>query len=237
MPYNLNMDFSGWEKLSLLDYDDNITTTLFMAGCDFRCPFCHNSTLVLNPQNAPRIPWEDIRTYLRDRKNVLDAVCVTGGEPTLMPDLLEKLSEIKLLGYKVKLDTNGSRPEVLKLAVEQGLVDYVAMDIKNSREKYAMTVGTTTFKIEDIEESAAYLIHGSIPYEFRTTSILEYHNERDFEKIGSWLEGAQKYFIQRYIDSENCISHGLHMIPKEKALMYKAILSRYIAFVDLRGYD
>ena len=179
-----------------------------MAGCDFRCPFCHNSSLVLNPKNAPTIPWEDILAYLRERKNVLDAVCVTGGEPTLMPDLLEKLAQIKALGYIIKLDTNGSRPEVLRIAVEQGLVDYVAMDIKNSKEKYALTVGTTNFKMEDIEESANFLIRGRIPYEFRTTSILEYHNQHDFEEIGLWLEGAQKYYLQRYIDSENCIAHG-----------------------------
>ena len=231
------MDFSGWEKLSLLDFDDNITTTLFVAGCDFRCPFCHNSSLVLNPKGAPTIPWEDIVTYLRERKNVLDAVCVTGGEPTLMPDLLEKLAEIKALGYVIKLDSNGSRPEVLRIVVEQGLVDYVAMDIKNSKTKYAMTIGTTAFKMEDIEESAHFLIHGRIPYEFRATSILEYHNQNDFEEIGQWLQGANKFYLQRYIDSENCIAHGLHMIPKEQALVYKAILEKYIAHVELRGYE
>jgi pyruvate formate lyase activating enzyme len=231
------MDFSGWEKLSLLDFDDNITTTLFMAGCDFRCPFCHNSSLVLDPKGAPTIPWDEILEYLRQRKNVLDAVCVTGGEPTLMPDLLEKLTQIKQLGYIIKLDSNGSRPEVLRIAVEQGLVDYVAMDIKNSKEKYAMTIGTTAFKMEDIEESVRFLIDGRIPYEFRTTSILEYHNQKDFEEIGKWLAGAKKYYIQRYIDSENCISHGLHMIPKEQALIYKDILSKTIDHVDLRGYD
>lgn len=231
------MDFSGWEKLSLLDFDDNITTTLFMAGCDFRCPFCHNSSLVVNPKNAPTIPWDEIMDYLRKRKNVLDAVCVTGGEPTMMPDLQEKLADIKSLGYIVKLDSNGSRPEILRLVVEQGLVDYVAMDIKNSPEKYAMTVGTTAVKMEDIRESASYLIHGKIPYEFRTTVIEEYHNEKDFEEIGQWLEGAKKFFIQRYIDSENCISHGLHMVSKEEALVFKSILSKYITHVDLRGYD
>lgn len=154
-----------------------------------------------------------------------------------MPDLLDKLAQIKALGYIIKLDSNGSRPEVLRIAVDQGLVDYVAMDIKNSKEKYALTIGTTNFKMEDIEESVNFLIHGRIPYEFRTTSILEYHNQHDFEEIGAWLSGAQKYYIQRYIDSENCISHGLHMIPKEQALAYKAILEKYITHVDLRGYD
>ena len=117
------MDFSGMEKLSLLDFDDNITCTLFFAGCNMRCPFCHNSALVIPGMKPQFIPWEDIKDFLEKRKNVLDAVCVSGGECTLMPDLLEKLGEIKALGYKVKLDTNGSRPEILKIAVEQGLVD------------------------------------------------------------------------------------------------------------------
>jgi pyruvate formate lyase activating enzyme len=164
-------------------------------------------------------------------------VCVTGGEPTLMPDLLEKLADIKSLGYLIKLDSNGSRPEILRLAVEQGLVDYVAMDIKNSPAKYAITIGTTNFSFDDIKESVDFLIHGRVSYEFRTTLIEEYHTSKDIEEIGRWLEGAQKYFLQRYIDSENCISHGLHMVSKEKTLIYKSLASRYISHVDLRGYD
>jgi len=231
------MDFSGWEKLSLVDYDDNITTTLFTSGCNFRCPFCHNSDLVLKPSETPRIAWNEIMDYLSRRKAVLDAVCVTGGEPTLMDDLIDKLKDIKSLGYKIKLDSNGSHPEVLKDVVSKGLVDYIAMDIKNSPEKYHMTAGTLNFDIERIKESASFLINGTLTYEFRTTLIEEYHNEKDFEEIGSWLEGAKKYYLQRYIDSENCISHGLTMVSKEKALVLKAILSKNIGLVDLRGYD
>jgi len=231
------MDFSGWEKLSLLDFDDNLTTTLFTAGCNFRCPFCHNSSLVLDPAHSPRTAWSEIMDYLRQRKNILDAVCVTGGEPTLMPDLEEKLRDIKSLGYLVKLDSNGSNPGLLKRLVDIKLVDYVAMDIKNSPAKYPMTVGTTAVKMNDIKESVAFLIGGSTPYEFRTTAIEEYHTLEDFEAIGKWLAGAKRYYIQRYIDSENCISHGLSMVPKEKALEAKAILSKYVEAVDLRGYD
>jgi pyruvate formate lyase activating enzyme len=231
------MDFSGLEKLSLVDYDDNITCTLFVGGCNFRCPFCQNSGLVLHPKEQPTIPWEDITEYLSKRRNVLDAVCVTGGEPTLMPDLLDKLKDIKAFGYKVKLDTNGYRPDVLKKAVSSGLVDYVAMDIKNSPEKYAKTVGLSAMNIGHIEESASFLIHGSLPYEFRTTVMEEFHTEGDFEKIGAWLEGAKKYFIQMYKDSENCIEHGFHMVSKEKALVFKAILSKSVEYVALRGYD
>lgn len=234
--YNLFMNFSGWEKLSLVDYDDNITTTLFAAGCNFRCPFCHNGSLVLTPKEAPEIPWEDIKEYLDKRRAVIDAVCVTGGEPTLMPDLLEKLTEIKSFGYKIKLDSNGSHPEIIKEAVAKGLVDYVAMDIKNSPEKYSLTAGVPA-PMGKIRETADFLIHGKIPYEFRTTVIDEYHNEKDFEEIGAWLEGAERYYLQRYIDNENCIKHGLHMASKEKALVYKAILSKYIKDVALRSYD
>jgi pyruvate formate lyase activating enzyme len=230
------MDFSGWEKLSLVDYDDNITTTLFMAGCNFRCPFCHNSALVLDPAGSPHIAWDTIMDYLKKRRGVLDAVCVTGGEPTLMPDLEAKLRDIKSLGYKVKLDSNGSHPGILKKVVADGLVDYVAMDIKNCPVKYPMTVGAAV-NMDDVKESVDFLIHGKIPYEFRTTAIDEYHSMKDFELIGQWLEGAKRYYIQRYIDSENCISHGLHMLPKEKALEAKAILDKYVESVNLRGYD
>jgi pyruvate formate lyase activating enzyme len=231
------MDFSGWEKLSLVDYDDNLTTTVFMAGCNFRCPFCHNSSLVLDPAHAPTIPWSEIMDYLKKRHGVLDAVCVTGGEPTLMPDLEDKLRDIKSLGYKVKLDSNGSHPVILKKVVSEGLVDYVAMDIKNSLVKYPMTIGTTAVNLDDVKESVDFLIHGQVGYEFRTTAIEEYHSMKDFEAIGAWLEGAKRYYIQRYIDSDNCISHGLHMLSKEKALEAKAIMEKYVVLASLRGYD
>jgi pyruvate formate lyase activating enzyme len=231
------MDFAGWEKLDLENFDGYIATTLFAAGCDFRCPFCHNSDLVLHPERIKKIPWEDIMEYLARRRNVIEAVCVTGGEPTLMPDLLEKLADIKKLGYLVKLDSNGSRPEILRIAIRQELVDYVAMDIKNAPAKYAMTIGTTSFDMEDIRASASFLIKGHIPYEFRTTAIAEYHSERDFEEMGAWLEGAERFYIQRYIDGENCIAHGLHELSKEKALVCKAILEKSVKKVALRGYD
>ncbi len=230
------MDFSGWEKLSLLDFDEHISTTLFVAGCDFRCPFCHNSSLVLAPGKAPRIPWQEIMNYLSKRKGVLDAVCISGGEPTMMEDLKEKIGDIKSLGYEVKLDTNGSRPEVLQDLLDKKLIDYVAMDIKNSKEKYAMTSGVL-LELSKVEKSIDILKSSQIPFEFRTTAILEYHSLRDFEEIGKWIKGAPKYFIQRYIDNENCIRHGLHELPKEKALEAKAILEKNIGFVDLRGYS
>lgn len=186
------MDFSGWEKMSLVDYDDNLTTTLFTAGCNFRCPFCHNGDLVLHPENGPRIPWEEIKAFLVKRKGMLDAVCITGGEPTMMPDLLDKLREIKALGYKIKLDSNGSRPEILKKAYEEGLVDYFAMDIKNSPEKYGNTIGVKGYPLDKIKESVKFLMESGASYEFRTTIIDEFHTEKDMKEIGEWIKGAKR---------------------------------------------
>ena len=231
------MDFSGFERLSLLDFDDHISCTLFFAGCNFRCPFCHNSSLVLDPSKAKKIPWAEIKEYLKKRQGILDAVCVSGGEPTLMPDLADKLQEIKNLGYLVKLDTNGSRPDVLKELVSLDLLDYVAMDIKNSMPKYAMTMGTNTISLDAITESIRFLNSSAIDHEFRTTAINEYHSLKDFEDIGVMIKGAKRYFIQRYIDNENCIKHGLHELPIEKALEAKALMEEYVPYVALRGYS
>lgn len=237
MAYNRRMDFSGWEKLSLVDFDDNLTTTFFMAGCDFRCPFCHNSDLVLRPKDAPRIPWNEMLDYLKKRTGVLDAVCVTGGEPTIMPDLLEKLKEIKALGYKIKLDSNGSHPEVLKKAIEEKLIDYVAMDIKNCKERYAETVGLEKLDLSPIEESVRYLQSTGFPHEFRTTIISEFHDDESIKKIGEWIKGAPRYFLQEYIDSENCIKHGYHPVEKEKAQEFLELLKNDLPNAKLRGYD
>ena len=156
----------------------------------------------------------------------------------LSPAQWTKLGEIKELGYKIKLDTNGSRPEILKLAVEQGLVDYVAMDIKNSKEKYAKTIGTDKVDIRDIEESVEFLMNTDlVDYEFRTTIVEEFHETEDIEKISLWLAGAKRLFLQQYVDRDSCIEHGFHPVPKEKALIWKAILDKNIEHVELRGYE
>ncbi len=230
------MDFSGWEKLSLVDFDDNLTTTLFMAGCPFRCPFCHNGDLVIHPENAPKIPWEEIKEYLIKRQGMLDAVCISGGEPTLMPDLKEKIREIKELGYIVKLDSNGWRPDILKSLIEEKLVDHIAMDIKNSKEKYCATAGVEV-DMKQILESVDLLMNSGISYEFRTTLIDEFHDEEDIRRIGEWIKGAKMYRLQRFIDSESCIQRGLHQVSLEKAKRFLEILKPYINNLDLRGYD
>ena len=231
----LEMDFSGLEKLSLVDYDDNLTATLFMAGCPFRCPFCHNGDLVLHPERAVTIPFEEIMEYLTKRRGVLDAVCISGGEPTLMPDLEEKIRAIKELGYLIKLDSNGFRPKVVKRLVGERLVDYVAMDIKNSKAKYSYTAGTEV-NLEDIEETARFLMDSGVDYEFRTTMMEEFHDYADMEAIGKWIAGANRYFLQRYIDSEHCIQRHFHEISPQKAEEYLKIVQNYVPNAALRGY-
>ena len=231
------MDFSGWEKMSLVDYDDNLTTTLFTAGCNFRCPFCHNSDLVLRPGEAAKIPWEEIKAYLVKRKGMLDAVCITGGEPTMMPDLLDKMREIKALGYKIKLDSNGTRPDILKKAYEEGIVDYIAMDIKNSPKKYASTIGVENYPLDKIKESVKFLKESGIAYEFRTTIMSEFHTKEDMKEIGEWIEGANRYFLQLYVDSEHCISHGFHALSKEEAEELLEAIKPYVPNAMLRSYE
>ncbi len=231
------MNFSGWEKLSLVDYDDNITTTLFTSGCNFRCPFCHNGPLVLNPKKQPSIPWVEILDYLRRRKGALDAVCISGGEPTLMDDLEEKLRQIKALGYKVKLDTNGTRPDLIKRFTDLALVDHFAIDIKNSKANYAKTIGLKTMDLKPVEETVRFLLSSDLSYEFRTTLMEEFHDEQSIMEIGDWIAGAERYYLQRYIDSDNCIAHGFHMVSKGQAENFAKSLSNKIKSVELRGYD
>ncbi len=230
------MDFSGLEKLSLVDYDDNLTATLFMAGCPFRCPFCHNGDLVLHPERAEKIPFETIMDYLDKRKGVLDAVCISGGEPTLMPDLEEKIRAIRELGYLIKLDTNGCNPNVVADLISKGLLDYVAMDIKNSKSKYHVTAGTKV-DMDAIGASVTLLMTSGIGYEFRTTCMEEFHMPEDFRAIGEWIQGANRYFIQRYVDSEYCIRHSFHEIPLQKAKECLQIIKAYVPHAGLRGYD
>ena len=230
------MEFCGLEKLSLVDFDDNLTATLFMAGCPFRCPFCHNGDLVLHPETAEPIPFEEILDYLRKRRGVLDAVCISGGEPTLMPDLEEKIRTIRELGYLIKLDSNGFQPDVLRDLIQKGLLDYVAMDIKNCPDKYDITCGTHV-NMDAIEESVRLLMNSGIGYEFRTTTIEEFHREEDMEKLAQWIAGASRYFLQKYIDSEHCIQHHFHEISPQKANKYLEIVRKYVPNAALRGYE
>lgn len=228
--------FVGMEKLSLVDYDDKVACILFKNGCNFRCPYCHNSSLVIDTNDNLEIPFSEILDYLEKRKGIIDAVVISGGEPTLDPALKDEIIEIKKLGYLVKLDTNGTHPEVIRELLEENLLDFVAMDIKNSFVKYPLTVGLKQIEEDKILKSIALLKNSNIDYEFRTTLILEFHDEVSMLEIGEMLKGAKKLFLQQFIDSENNIKRGLNPVNKEKALIFKGLLQDYIDFVGLRGY-
>ena len=230
------MDFSGWLKLTLVDYDNHIATTFFSAGCNFRCPFCQNSDLVLRPAEAPIIPWEELKKYLIKRQGMIEGVCITGGEPTLMPDLEDKIREIKSLGYDVKLDTNGSNPEVVERLLKEHLLDYVAMDIKNSKGGYSKTIGLKDVDMNKIKRSIA-LIMTAPDYEFRSTIIDEFHSEESIKGMAELIKGAKRMFLQHYVDSKYCIEHGFHEVSKEKATHYMDILNKLGIPTKLRGYE
>lgn len=231
------MRISGLQKLTLLDFPNLVACTIFLPGCQFRCPFCQNSSLVLGLENRDEIDENDLFEYLKSRKGRLDGVCVTGGEPTLQSDLVEFISKIKNLGYKVKLDTNGYNPKVLKELIDLSLLDYVAMDIKNSLEKYPLTAGVQNLKIQNILDSISILKESQIPYEFRTTVIKEFHNEKDFLSIAKLIEGCENYYLQEYRDGETCIQQGFHAYSKEDMDRFVAILKENGINAKLRGVD
>ncbi len=228
------MLIKGLQKLTLLDYPGKMACTVFTAGCNFRCPFCHNASLVTNIDEE-RISEDEFLSFLQKRQGIIDGVCITGGEPTLQPDLKELLKKIKDLGYSVKLDTNGYRPEVLKDIVNSGLVDYVAMDIKNSQAKYALTVGLDSFDITKINESVEFLMSGVVDYEFRTTIVKELHTEDDIQDIVSWIKGAKKYFLQGFSDSGDLICSGYSGYDKTELQKLLNIAKNDLSVTELRG--
>lgn len=229
------MRIQGLQKLTLLDYPEKAACTIFTAGCNFRCPFCHNAYLVTQTGEHEDIEKKEIMAFLKKRKGLLDGVCISGGEPLLQMDLEAFLKEIKELGYLIKLDTNGSFPERLEHLIDQGLLDYVAMDLKNSREHYARTIGVRKFRIEAIEDSVDILMKGKIPYEFRTTVVREFHQRSDFEQMGRWIEGAEKYFLQQFEDSGNLIGTGLHSYDRPILKQALDTVKKYVPNAELRG--
>ena len=228
------MLIKGLQKLTLLDYPGKMACTVFTAGCNFRCPFCHNASLVTNIDEE-RISEEEFFSFLQKRQGIIDGVCVTGGEPTLQPDLKEFLKKIKDLGYSVKLDTNGYRPDALKDVVNSGLVDYVAMDIKNSQSKYALTCGLESMDMTKINESVEFLMSGVVDYEFRTTIVKELHKEDDIQDIVSWIKGAKKYFLQGFTDSGDLICTGYSGYDKTELQKLLNIAKNHFETVELRG--
>ena len=231
------MKFYGMEKLSLVDFDGKITCVLFCGGCNFACPFCHNSSLALNPSLNQELDFSEVMDYLTLRRKMVDAVCITGGEPTLYKDLKDYFKIFKDMGFITKLDTNGTNPDMIKELVEAGLIDYVAMDVKNSYTNYFKTIGKDDPKLlAKVKESIAYLIEGHVDYEFRTTIVEELHSEADFIELAKMLKGAKRYYLQKFKDSEYCIASGLHEIKIDTANKYLEILRKDLNDVNLRGY-
>ncbi len=227
------MKISGLQKLTLLDYPGRMACTVFTYGCNFRCPFCHNALLVTE-ENSDNISEDEFFAFLKKRQGILDGVCISGGEPTLQKDLAEFIGKIKDMGYAVKLDTNGSNPHILKKLIEENLIDYVAMDIKNSPEKYNMTSGCE-IDIDLIKESVSVIKRSGIDHEFRTTTVKEFHSAEDFVSISHWLEGESKYYIQHFEDSGNLIGDNLSPLTKEEMSAYAEIVREMLPGVALRG--
>lgn len=229
------MIIKGLAKLTLLDYPGRVACTVFTGGCNFKCPFCHNASLAVRAAELPNIPEDEIFALLDKRKGILDGVCITGGEPLLMPDIADFLGRIKERGYSVKLDTNGSRPDQLSGLIDLGLVDMVAMDIKNSPEKYALTAGIPDLDLSPIRMSVDILMEGCIPYEFRTTVVNELHTADDMESIGRWIKGASAYYLQSFVDSGDLIGSGMSACSKPTLESFLAIVQKYVSNSHLRG--
>ena len=225
----------GLQKLSLLDYPGKTACTFFTGGCNFRCPYCHNASLVVGLDEIEPIDTEEFFAFLNKRKNILDGVCVTGGEPLLQPDIEDFITRIKNIGYSVKLDTNGSYPEKLRSLSEKELVDYVAMDIKNSPEKYSLTIGTDKVDFSKINESVSFLLNSDVDYEFRTTVVKEFHSRQDFEAIGEWIKGAKRYFIQSFIDSGDILNGAFTSRNRNELEEFRNIVLPFVKETQIRG--
>ncbi len=228
------MKIYGLQKLTLLDYPQKTACTLFTSGCNFRCPFCHNASLVLNKIDP--ISNDEIMSFLKKRTSVLDGVCITGGEPLMNPDIEDFLKEIRTLGYKIKLDTNGSFPDRLISLCQNGLVDYVAMDIKSSPEGYAKAVGISNFDTKNVDKSIKFLLTGNVDYEFRTTVVRGIHTSNDFIKIGEWIHGASKYYLQNYrVSNDILCADNLSSFDEKELKTFKKALKSAISEVNIRG--
>ena len=231
------MKLAGLQKLTLLDFPGHVACTVFTAGCNLRCPFCHNSELVLPERKPELMDEEDFFSFLKKRQGILEGVCVTGGEPLIQKDIAPFLARIKDLGYAVKLDTNGCFPQILRALVEQGLVDFVAMDIKNSPARYAKTAGIPALDLTAVQESVAYLMSGAVDYEFRTTVAAQLHDEESFEDIARWIAGAKRYALQEFKDSGDILTDGLTPCTTERMQVFLSILKPFVPGAFLRGNE
>lgn len=234
------MTISGLQKMTLLDFPGKVACTVFLHGCNYRCPFCHNAEL-LEGHPEQLMTAVEFLAFLKKRVGLLDGVCVSGGEPTLSPELPELLAAIKALGYAVKLDTNGSRPQVLKALVGSGLVDYVAMDIKNSPGRYPETVGVSRVDLAAVEESAAFLMSGAVDSEFRTTVVKPFHDEASILEMGQWLyelagkKPVKKLFLQPFVDRDTVVFSGLSAPESPQMAAFIELLKPFVLDVSVRG--
>ena len=230
------MMLHGLQKMTLLDFPGRVACTVFLGGCDFRCPFCHNYELA-DGSARPVMDEAALMTFLEKRRGLLDGVAITGGEPCLRPDLPDLMRRIRGLGFAVKLDTNGTHPELLNAILREGLADYVAMDIKNSPQKYARTAGLAELDLTPIRRSVELLTEGSVDYEFRTTVVDELHEADDFEAIGAWIAGARRWFMQPFTDRDTVPYGGLHAPSAEKMGAWLGIMRRYVPDSRIRGAE
>ena len=229
------MEFQGINKLSLLDYPGKVAAILYIDKCNFHCEFCHNWNTLIAPNDNEDLIFDDILSFLKKRVGILDGVVISGGEPTLMPNLEEKIRAIRELGYAIKLDTNGANPEVVIDLVNKGLIDYIAMDIKSSLDDYKRFTNDEKL-IKNVGKTIEFLKKDVVDYEFRTTLISEYHNEEIIKKIGELLKGSKRLFLQQFKESEGVLNKNLHPVDEGIANSYVEILSQYINEVSLRGY-
>ena len=228
------MQIQGLQKLTLLDYPGRTACTIFLSGCNFRCPFCHNAPL-LTANVAGGMGEEELLAFLKKRQGLLDGVVVTGGEPLLRPELPALLEKVKALGYAVKLDTNGTFPERLEQVVRAGLADYVAMDVKNSPMRYAQTVGAMELDLAPIDKSVSFLLRGTVDYEFRTTAVAELHDDASFLSLADWLAGARRYVIQCFEPRETVLQAELHAPSPAQLRRWAELVRPKISDVSLRG--
>ena len=229
------MNFSGFQKLTLLDFPGKVACTLFTSGCNLRCPFCHNASLVTHIDNTNIYKKEEIISYLKKRSGILEGVCISGGEPLLQPDIEGFIKEVKDLGFLVKLDTNGFFPDKLISLVEKGLIDYVAVDFKSSYENYGLATGIENLDIAPFKRTVEFLLSGKVEFEFRTTVVAGIHKTQDIVEIAKTIKGAKRYFLQSFVDSGDLIGDGFCAFsPTEMEKM--AVLARdFVPNTEIRG--
>ena len=230
------MRICGLQKLAMVDFPGKLAATVFTGGCNLRCPFCHNALLVNRLEENPEThSVEEVLDFLKKRKGFLDGVVLSGGEPLLAGGAADFLAAVKAMGFAVKLDTNGCYPEALEEILKRNLVDYVAMDIKNSREKYGATVGIPGFDVTPIEQSVALLKNSGIDFEFRTTVVKEFHTAQDIVSIGQWLAGSPRYYLQQFVDSGDLVGSGCHGREAAELQAFARIAGPYFDCVEVRG--